>query len=347
MQISKKQLFSARINSIIILFLFITLIQSCSHNADNPSGNILNGSGGNTSELLVVTHKTWYNGIIGDTLKSVFASTAPWFAQEEPTYDISRISPKDFDNVYKKQRNILIIVRNENSGEPKLEIKKNVWAKPQIVVKFMIPNEESFAPLLGQYYKQILELFHQNELNRINKSFSITIDKNISSKIDKKFGFTLKIPKGYSIVMDTNEFLWLRTEKRDIEQGIFIYTFPFSDTNQFDSKSIIQKRNEITGKYVPGPTRNSKMVVSKLFPAYHERIMFKNKYAGMVRSWWDIDNYPLGGPFLSYTFTDQENKKIIVLDAFVLAPKKDKRDILIQMEAMFDTFTFSKADETK
>lgn len=198
------------VSGIIMLIFSLT---SCTHSSDNPSGSILNGSGGNTLELLIVTHKSWYEGIIGDTLKAVFGSTAPWFAQEEPCFDISRINPNAFDDVYKKQRNIVIVVRNENSKEAKLELKKNVWAKPQIVAKFIIPNEESFAPLLAKHYKQIIELFHQNELNRINKTFSVTADKFLTSRIEKKFGINLKFPAGYSTVMDTDNFLWLRLEK--------------------------------------------------------------------------------------------------------------------------------------
>lgn len=301
---------------------------------------MLLSSGGNTSELLIVTHKSWWEGAIGDTIKATLGSANEWLMQDEATYLITRIPPKSFEGPYQKQRNILIIARAENLSKAKIDIKKDVWASPQIIVKISIPNESSFAEIYTKYYPQISELFHQNELIRLNKSFSISPSKVVSKQVEEKFNIKLQLPKGYVLSMDTTDFVWLRCESRDIEQGILIYSYPYSDTSQFGEKKVIEQRNLITKKYIPGPVEKSYMQVSQKFPPYSERTEFKKNYAILLRSWWELDKYPMGGPFLSYTFYDEKNKRMLVLDSYVYAPNKDKRDILIQIEAVFDTFEF-------
>jgi hypothetical protein len=48
----------------------------------------------------------------------------------------------------------------------------------------------------------------------------------------------------------------------------------------------------------------------------------------------------MGGPFLNYAILDEENNRIISLDGYVYYPNNDKRDLLLQLEAMFYTLEF-------
>jgi len=45
----------------------------------------------------------------------------------------------------------------------------------------------------------------------------------------------------------------------------------------------------------------------------------------------------MGGPFLNYAILDEEKNRILSLDAYVYYPNKEKRDLLLQMEAMIYT----------
>ena len=46
----------------------------------------------------------------------------------------------------------------------------------------------------------------------------------------------------------------------------------------------------------------------------------------------------MGGPFINYTFVDNNNKLTITIDVFIYAPSTKKRDLLLQVEAIAYTF---------
>ena len=46
----------------------------------------------------------------------------------------------------------------------------------------------------------------------------------------------------------------------------------------------------------------------------------------------------MGGPFVSHTFYSPDGKDLIVLEAFVHAPRFDKRQYLRQVESILSSF---------
>ena len=48
----------------------------------------------------------------------------------------------------------------------------------------------------------------------------------------------------------------------------------------------------------------------------------------------------MGGPFLNYTFVNENTNKIISIDAYVYAPRTTKRNLLKQLEAICYTMKF-------
>ena len=54
---------------------------------------------------------------------------------------------------------------------------------------------------------------------------------------------------------------------------------------------------------------------------------------------WDVENYVMGGPFVSHTRLDEKNHRVnqatnevVTLDCYVYAPKGDKRNMLRELE---------------
>ena len=48
----------------------------------------------------------------------------------------------------------------------------------------------------------------------------------------------------------------------------------------------------------------------------------------------------MSGPFLNYTFVDEENNRVVTIDAFVYAPKDKKRIHMKEMEAILYSLEF-------
>ena len=45
----------------------------------------------------------------------------------------------------------------------------------------------------------------------------------------------------------------------------------------------------------------------------------------------------MGGPFLSYTFKDTDNRRLIVVEGFSYSPGAKKRDFVFELEAILKT----------
>ena len=62
---------------------------------------------------------------------------------------------------------------------------------------------------------------------------------------------------------------------------------------------------------------------------------------GEMRGLWEVHKDYMGGPFISHSFYSPDGKDIIVLEAFVYAPKYDKRNYLRQVESIIYSFEWA------
>jgi len=322
---------------ILIISLLIAGVSACNNKSKNNK-NFLFTSAGKTSEALVVIDNDLWKSSVGDTIKSYLSESEPWLVQSEPYFDLDHIPENIFKDLYTKYRNILIVKIRNDFEKSSMRVVNNVYAKPQTIIEIRSKNTSDFYDFFAENNKKINELFRKNELERLKNVFYGIRTDSLSTEIQKRFGFKMTFPRGYYLAADTAGFAWLRRVDADVEEGVFIYIKPYTDTMAFAVKNIIAHRDSITKAYIPGPVNGSYMKTSSVFPAYYENVDFKGNYSTLLRSWWDVEGYAMGGPFISYTFVDTISNKIITLDGYIKAPKKDKRDILLHLEAIFDSF---------
>ena len=56
-------------------------------------------------------------------------------------------------------------------------------------------------------------------------------------------------------------------------------------------------------------------------------------------------NDMMGGPFVSHARVDRPNGRVVVVEAFVYAPEKKKRDLMRQMEASLYTLNLPQEQQ--
>ena len=332
----------------IIAVFFSVILFSCGNDSPNSTSakSLLFTSGGRTSEVLVIISDNLWKSAIGDSIKNSLAVVPEWLARAEPEYDLNQIPYNAFGSVYQKQRNILF-VKLGDIPKPKISIRKDVYANLQTVVTIKAKDEKSLVFAFEKYKELIKTTYHNNEITRIRNAYKGMQVKKLNTKLDQKFGFHLIFPKGFYLAMDKADFAWLRRPTADIEEGVFIYTKPYSDTSEFSLQSIINYRNEMTKKYIPGPVDNSYMKASDFFPPIIKKTEFLGHYASQVRGLWDVEGYAMGGPFISYTFVDSVAQRLITIDGYIKAPKKEKRDLLLHIEAIMESFEYKSIEEKK
>ena len=330
--------------NILIVLLLSTIMFSCTDsNKSKSASKMIYTSGGRTSETLVVISEALWKSPLGDSIRMSLQNVPEFLPRNQPEFDISQIPYKAFGNMYQKQRNILFIKKTDlKKGE--IAIKKNKYATPQTYVSIKAKTAAELIKIFTNNQARIKELFHQNEVTRITTTYKSIEVRTLTKELDKKFGFNMVLPKGFYIASDKADFMWLRRPTADVEEGIFISTRPYVDTTDFSMESMIRNRDKLTRKYIPGPVDNSYMKVSTIFPATQYTKTFKGHYASQLRSMWDVKGYAMGGPFVSYTFVDKRVNRLITIDGYIKAPKKEKRDLLLHIEAIFNSFAYTDAD---
>jgi hypothetical protein len=60
-----------------------------------------------------------------------------------------------------------------------------------------------------------------------------------------------------------------------------------------------------------------------------------------------VKGYAMGGPYMSYTFVDTIANRMVMIDGYIKAPRKAKRDLMLHIDAIFSTFEFINTAEDK
>ena len=65
---------------------------------------------------------------------------------------------------------------------------------------------------------------------------------------------------------------------------------------------------------------------------------FNGKYALMTEGLWRMSDKSMGGPFVNYTFYDENTQRIYMLDGSIFAPKYYKKKLIQQLDVMLKSF---------
>ena len=319
---------------VLIPYLFLAIIlYSCGGKKTSMPQSV-----GKTAEIVVVTNnQTKWDGKVGETIRTFFDQDFEVLPQPEPLFELANLQIVDFNNskMFKSHHNIFIIDIDKKSKEAILEVKKDLWSRPQRIIKITAPTDSSFCNFFNEKKEILLSIFMESERERLIRTFKAFKDHDIQNNIRKNFDFTLEVPGGFYIAKKYSNFAWIRKEGQKNSLGIMIYTYDFTDTIAFNPERIISFRNEISKEYIPGPSEGSYMVVDEKFiPVVSKRIDFNGMFAVETRGLWKVEGDFMGGPFVNYTFVDEKKNIVVTLDSYVYAPNAKKRDLLIQMEAI-------------
>jgi len=303
-------------------------------------------SSGKTAEMLIVTDTDpLWEGPFGEAFREFFAEDYPALNQSEPFYEFGHIPINNFNDarMFKSHHNIMIAAVDDEYTRPFIDIRKDVWAKPQTVVRVIAPDVQGLTNLFNENKAGILEAFRKQDRERLENTFAAFRDRSVIGEVEKGFNLFMEIPSGFYVAKNMAGFMWIRKETDNNSQGIIISSYDYTDTAAFTQARIISYRNAITKEYIPGPSEGSYMTVdaSYIYPINAE-IDFNGIYAVETRGLWSVEGDFMGGPFVSYTFVDEKRNKVITVDGYIFAPNKPKRDLLIQMEAIINSLRFTE-----
>ena len=328
------------------LFIFIviagSILTACKN---NDATKLLPNVTGKSGEVVLVIEPDHWSTQTGTEFRKVLSQEHPALPQKEPMFDLVHIPYDAFTNIFKTHRNVIFAKVDKKISEPKIVVQENVWAKPQLVINVIAPDNEQLERVVNEKGDLIVARILKAEMGRYAANYKKYEQVGSADFIQKRFGIRLTLPKGYTIDLDTTNFMWIENRGRgDMVQGIFIYSFDKPEQD-LTTDYLFAKRNQFTKKYVPGPTRGSYMAVETESIPYRREMEVNDINVIEIRNLWKVENDFMGGPFVSFTIDDKENNKVIVVDGFVYAPQFDKRDYLRQVEAILNSLQIPKSEE--
>ncbi len=295
---------------------------------------------GKAGEVVIVVNKGEWESEAGASLRSILAADEPYLPQREPMFTLVNIPENAFTSIFQTHRNLILVKILPEAAESKLVIQENVWAAPQIVVTISGPDGESVAKKITDEKERLSGAILMAERNRNINNAKRYEERTLREVVSLEFGGSPYFPKGYSIKKKTDNFIWISYETTYTNQGVFIYKFPYRDSTSFSYNSLVAVRNYMLENNVPGPVEKSFMTTNLLIEPGIRWVKYNKRDFVEMKGLWEVQNDFMGGPFVSHFFLDKENQNVIALEAFVYAPRYDKRNYLRQVESIIYSFEF-------
>lgn len=313
--------------TLFLFFLIPVLFFSCKKNNDD----LPRKTTGKINSISVIIDDQLWNGEIGDSIRNKFASPVIGLPQEEPLFTINQYPVKLMEGFMTDSRNIIVV---KKAGKNKFVIRKDQYASPQNVFHITGKTAASILALLENNTPQIIEIIRQTEIDeiqRLNKK-SLLDPKTVSNK----FRISLSVPSSYEYMVQEDNFIWLKKEIVSGNTSLLIYQVPLKSIENKDNlvSNIIKMRDSIGNLYIHGKEPDTDMITEEAYAPYFFKIKLDGKIAYETKGTWELKNDFMSGPFINYAIRDEKNDRILVLEGFCYSPSKEKRDLMLELEAI-------------
>lgn len=343
----------------VACLLACLLLMACS-----GSDGLLPPSGGRLYEVLLVGDR---EGLVRQMLEA----DVDGLPQSEPSFDVSAIDSARFNASVRQARNIVFVSIDPKAYDrPHVGYEKNVWAKPQMVVRIGAPSVEALRRGAQGVAATLRMVLNRSEANKTIALLRHKRNTQAEQMIRQMFGVSIWIPADMVASKRGKDFIWLSDNGTSTMRNIVIYRErPWTvGGNQSslakisDVQHFVAQRDSALGQNIKGETDS--MWMTTVGPTVSGRLVFRDE---KDRSLWlrhhDADHVPMalfgglwemrgddmGGPFVSRRLTMADDgrrgrpgKGTVVAEGFVFAPGKTKRNAVRRLEAVLYTLRWDK-----
>ena len=324
------------LSSILFCFAALAALVSCGN-----SKNVLPGVSGKAGEVIVVIEKAHWDGELGDALREYLACDCDFLPQPEPLYNLAYVTPAGFTNMFQSHRNIIMVHIDQDVKEDGITFYNNKWARPQCIIMINAKGLDEAVAVVRRDYEKIRARLEQAERDRVVASARLYEAKEIRENVAERFGGSIVLPSGYVIKKINDSFAWIGNDNTYVYKDILVYRYPANGKDDLQPETIIAQRNRILKENVPGMFDGTYMTTSQVAEPKVSYINYKGHDFAETRGFWEVENDFMGGPFVSHSFYSLDGSEILVFEAFVYAPKYDKRQYMRQTESLLYSFQWA------
>ena len=320
-------------------------LSGCSSKKHRRQASILTPqSSGNPYEVMVVADDSVYQGYAGKALQNILDKSVLGLPQPEEQFHKSHIELKHFDRVTNLFRNIFKINIDNHYTMAKMHVERDVYSTPQLIITLNSPDQVQASVYITEHAKQIESIFNSEEINRAANDLVDSHNNKFAEAVEKTFGCKFYIPISIKDMKEGKDFIWASDNGLSTIQNIVIYSYPYVSQKMFQRGPYIALRDSMMKKNIPGGHPGQWMQTNKEF-VWTKNISVRGAYCMEARGLWEMKGDAMGGPFVSHSYIDSVNNRVITVEGFVYAPDKMKRSMIRRLEAAL--YTLETPDGTK
>lgn len=314
---------------------------------------------GEADEIILVIDSTQWQGEIGDALKGMYRQYMRVLPQDEYEFSLRKVNPLKLNDVFKHAKNMIFVMtldsRTRQSNAIRqyftdnslkmiqrdsslfYTVRRDEFARGQIVLYLFGQSEEDLIRNLQKNKSGLVELFESAVRERVRNEVLAKTKEELMKAIKEQHDYQLQVPFGWDLARDTTDFLWLRQLEAESELNIFVYETDYKDREVFNH--IDEFREKITSTYLRDSEKTDLHITrQEVIPLFTQRVTFNGRFAVEARGLWKVSDSSAGGPFVSYTFVDEQSQKLYYIEGYVYAPSGKKKPLVRKVEAILSTF---------
>ncbi|MEO1629535.1 MAG: DUF4837 family protein, partial [Bacteroidota bacterium] len=238
----------------------------------------------------------------------------------------------------------------------------DLWARGQMIYFATDTTPERLADAIRAKGSEMRRNFNAVQLagtttEMYDKGRQILLEDTLMQDHD----FAVGIQHDYFIATDTSfapappfdvgteaHVVWLRRTLVEIQRNLLVYYVDGVSADEAEAllepSLIVRRFDRVTSQFLRGAQNDSAYVFTEpRISVDLDTTTIGGNEALEVRGLWRMNLFVQGGPFIAYAFHEPTQERLYLMYGFVLAPGKDKREFVRQLEAMARTFRIADA----
>lgn len=305
---------------------------------------------GENDFITIIADSSDYDAL-GDVIENAFGQ--PFFTpQPETWFTWQRFDLADLLD-HKRDRNILIVAPLDaegrmgeymrtaldssvrtlvREGKEHVFVKKDLWYRGQTVVHLTGKTMEDLRDFMASNAQQLEYYFKQawdeRELAHLR---SLPRETEIEQRLLDEHGFTFTLIKSWFVAKDSSEIntvLLRRQAPKETERWLMVHWLDTTNTALLTSDFALATRNRLTEILYRTYDDSAWVVVDTTHYLQFDEVNFQDRFAIRMKGLWRMSDYSMGGPFVSYLFYDEQQRRIYFVEGSIFAPRYEKKKLI-------------------
>ena len=246
--------------------------------------------------------------------------------QPEPQFDVVKMELADYQSAIKKKSTVLIDINRKKYHSPTV-----TWQTSNGTIHIFLnaDSSESLANAIDSIGNIMREQLLRHEIAAAKDLLRTKHNPKAEQKVKDVTGVEMLIPADMQHSKQGEQFIWLSNDALTGMQSICVYSYPGLTLN---AERALAMRDSVLGRNIEGETKDMHMTTAA--QSVISQMMTNNGRKVLVqRGLWEMTGDAMGGPFVSRSYVDSANHRIVVKEAFVYAPERKKRNLIRLLEA--------------